>query len=119
MKRYDIKTLVSELRDSWRGMHEAGLVRFPVPDGAVVSDIYQTLCTLPDDVSYAQLKAIIPSAGWHPYTCTECNEEAEVIIEMGEELFIDSATVSLCQRCLLPAMALVKWESVRVEHDKT
>ena len=53
------------------------------------------------------IEKIIGDKGWTEVPeCTECNQAAEAVVELGEPLDNDSATVTLCVKCLKEALAL-------------
>ena len=40
--------------------------------------------------------------------CDECEKEVNVLVELGEPLAYDSATVHLCEACLRAAIELIE-----------
>lgn len=45
-------------------------------------------------------------ATWMQNICNECNQDADVVVQLGEEPEYDSATANICFNCLEKALKL-------------
>jgi hypothetical protein len=68
--------------------------------------MYEDLSALGPDPDPDVVDAIIGNSTWTRCHCDECDEDFEMVIELGEERYYESATACICQECLLAALAL-------------
>jgi len=70
--------------------------------------IYKNLLAAIDSGNYTKSKidAIIGNDSWTSLACDECDQEAELIIHLGEEPDYESKTFFLCLACLKKAQGL-------------
>jgi hypothetical protein len=92
-------------QDVLRGVPERWRQQYPVSR----DEIYQKLLAVIDSGNYSesQIDAIIGNDSWTSLACYECDQEAELIIHLGEEPNYESKTFFLCASCLTKAIALV------------
>ena len=71
-------------------------------------EIYKKLLAIIDSGNYteSQIDAIIGNDSWTSLVCDECDQEAELIIHLGEEPDYESKTLFLCLACLKKAQEL-------------
>lgn len=50
--------------------------------------------------------AAIESKGWTQTTCNECNQDVDVVVQLGQEPDCESATANVCMQCLASAVRL-------------
>ncbi len=76
---------------------------YPFGDSA---EILRQIEALGPSPTPADIEAILP--GWTRNECTECNQDADQLIQVGQEPDYESATAYLCWRCAINAVALFK-----------
>lgn len=70
--------------------------------------IYEKLKALPKTATDADIRAVIGNGSWTRNRCDECGEDVEVAVLLGQEPDHESATVSICPKCLRKALKLIK-----------
>jgi cyclase len=89
-------------KDEWTVFVSGG----KIPTGIKTLDWAKQVEALGPTPSPADVEAILP--GWTRMECTECNQDSEQLIQVGQEPDYDSATAFLCWRCAINAVALFK-----------
>jgi hypothetical protein len=67
--------------------------------------IYSKLCAL-ENPTEEQIAEVIGNSTWTRNDCTECGNDVDVIVEIGEEPDYRSNTAWLCLECLQKALKL-------------
>jgi len=70
-------------------------------------EIWQQLKALSPDAIEQDVTAIIGNATWTENACSECGEDSDMLIQLGQPPDDDSNTVYICPKCLKRALALV------------
>jgi hypothetical protein len=71
------------------------------------------------DPDLDRVDAVIQETAWTRYYCDECGCDAEMVIELGEEPYYESATARICHTCLLAALALFHTQTQTQEKKMT
>jgi hypothetical protein len=74
---------------------------FPFGDSLEILKQIEALGPTP---SPADVEAILP--GWTRQECTECNEDSDQLVQVGQDPDYESSTAWLCWRCATNAVAL-------------
>jgi hypothetical protein len=96
--------LVKDIAASWAAQYPVG-DRLPDKE-----EIYQKLLALKKPTK-AGIEAIIGNNSWTTLVCDECSEKAAVLVILGAEPDYDSATASVCVKCLRKALVLLGREA--------
>ena len=68
--------------------------------------IYEKLAALPPGASESEVVAIIGNQSWTAVSCDSCFNRVSEVVQVGEEMDYDSATVRLCRDCCRKAYLL-------------
>lgn len=78
--------------------------------GSSKEAIYLRLLALPQNATAKDIASIIGNSSWAgPQQCHECgDEDAEAVVQIGQEPDYESATADICLSCLRKAVALIE-----------
>jgi hypothetical protein len=68
-------------------------------------DVWEQLKAL-SDATEPSIAAIIGNDSWTRNECTECGQDVDVLVQMGEEPDWESSTINACPQCLRKALEL-------------
>ena len=73
--------------------------------GADKIDIYKKLSQT-NPLTEELVNQIIGNKSWTENICDECGKDSDVLIQLGQELYYESATACICKDCLDKAIKL-------------
>lgn len=68
------------------------------------AQIHKQLVMLGDSPSVESIEAMMP--GWTRLTCDDCGQDAEAVVQVGQEPDFESSTAALCRACAAMAYKL-------------
>jgi hypothetical protein len=84
--------------------------RLQYPSGGYKSDKDLIYCRLFTErpTTEDEVEAIIGNSSWTSNVCDECGKECNVTVQIGEEPDYESATVVMCEPCLVLALDAIR-----------
>ena len=91
------KDMIDNIVERWTG-------QYPYPYKKDITEKLKQLSNPTED----SIAEVIGNRSWTSNKCTECGEEHETLVQLGEELDYDSSTVHVCIYCLEKAIDVIK-----------